>query len=48
MDALLDRGRRFLKYVRDGGYASLNIPPAKFRDFLQFVIDHRKKANVPE
>jgi hypothetical protein len=48
IDALLDRGRRFLKNVRDGGCASLNIAPAKFHKFLQFVIDHRKEAKVSE
>lgn len=48
IDVLLDRGRRLLQDVRDGGYASLNIPPARFREFLQFVIDHRKEAKVSE
>jgi hypothetical protein len=44
IDALLDSGRRFLKQVRDRTYAGFNIPPAKFREFLKFVIDHRKKG----
>jgi hypothetical protein len=43
IDALLDQGRRFLKNLRDGGYTSLNIAPAKSREFLQFVIEERKR-----
>jgi hypothetical protein len=48
IDALLDRGRRFLREVRDRTYARFNIPPEKFREFLKFVIDHRKRATISE
>src|SRR6266568_495304 len=47
-DRLLDIGSRLLKEVRDRAYASFNIPPAKFREFLRFVVDHRKKAKASE
>jgi hypothetical protein len=43
IDVLLDRARRFLKNLRDGGCASLNITPAKFSEFLRYVIEERKK-----
>jgi hypothetical protein len=48
IDALLDLGRRLLTDVRDRTYVRFNIPAAKFRDFLAFVVDHRKKAKVSE
>jgi len=48
IDRLLDIGWRLLKQVRDMTYASFNIPSAKFREFLKFVIDHRKKAQASE
>jgi|GraSoiStandDraft_16_1057320.scaffolds.fasta_scaffold121281_3 hypothetical protein len=48
IDRLLDIGSRLLKEVRDRAYASFNIPPAKFREFLRFVVDHRKKAKASE
>ena len=48
IDALLDIGRRLLKDVRDRTYDQLNIPQAKLREFLKFVIDHRKKAKASE
>ena len=48
IDALLDIGRRLLTELRDRTYVEYNIPAAKFRDFLKFVTEHRKKAKVAE
>jgi hypothetical protein len=45
MDGRLDIAQRFLRDVRDRGYAHFGIPPAKFREFLKFVIDERRKGS---
>ena len=48
IDRLLNIGCRLLTEVRDRTYDSFNIPRAKFREFLKFVIDHRKKSKASE
>jgi len=48
IDELLDIGRRLLTDVRDRTYVHFNIPAAKFREFLKFVTEHRKKAKAAE
>ena len=48
IDKLLDIGRRLLTDVRDKTYIHFNIPAAKFREFLKFVTEHRKKAKAAE
>jgi hypothetical protein len=44
IDALLDIGRRLLRDVFDMTAVGFGIPPEKWRDFLQFVVDHRRNA----
>jgi hypothetical protein len=48
IDKLLDIGQRLLRTVRDKTYEHFNIPAAKFREFLKFVTEHRKKAKAAE
>jgi hypothetical protein len=44
IDGRLDLAQRFLRDVRDRGYAHFGIPPARFRDFLKFVTEQREKG----
>lgn len=49
IDKILGDGREILRRAFDGALAlSLKIQPEKFREFLAFVVDHRKKAKVSE
>ena len=48
INRLLDMGCRLLTEVRGKTYASFNIPQAKFREFLKFVTEHRRKAKAAE
>lgn len=49
IDKILGDGREILKRAFDGAIAlSLQIQPEKFREFLAFVVEHRKKAKVSE
>ena len=46
IDKLLDVGRRLLKTALDLTFDRFNIEPAKRREFLAFVVDHRKKSKI--
>ena len=46
IDQLLDIGRRLLKEVFDKTAVHFGIPREKWRDFLAFVVDRRKKAKM--
>jgi hypothetical protein len=48
IDEILDAGRQILTHAFRGALARFNIEPTKFREFLAFVVDHRKKAKVSE
>ena len=46
IDKRLDIGGRLLKDVLDLTLSRFNIPRAKLRQFLAFVVDHRKKSKI--
>jgi hypothetical protein len=48
IDKILDIGRRQLKDMFEMTLGQFGIPPAKFREFLALVVDHRKKAKAAE
>ena len=48
IDKLLDIGRRLLKDALETTMGRFNIPRTKFREFLAFAADHRKKSKVSE
>jgi hypothetical protein len=49
IDKILGDGREIFRRAFDGALAlSRKIQPEKFREFLAFVVDHRKRAKVSE
>jgi hypothetical protein len=48
IDKILADGRQIFSHAFEGALDRFKIPRRKFREFLAFVIDHRKKAKASE